>query len=193
MTRLFISIPISDEAKNIISERIFNNSRYKHPSIKWVSEINLHITLKFFGEIQENRIPDIKQIIERVSSLTDPFNLALYDSGTFPNVKSPRVIWLGIHTGNKIIYIHNELEKLCIEAGFPSEKKAFSPHLTLARISEYRSSIPQEGLQILLNEINKLEIPAFTAHQINLMESILNKNGAIYKLRFSKEVKSLLT
>ena len=96
MPRLFIAVPISKTSKEIIVKNVLQNPVVKMPDIRWISENNLHITLKFLGEVPIRKVQLVKEIVQKSGLSHDSFKIQLKDSGVFPNKRTPRVLWIGI-------------------------------------------------------------------------------------------------
>lgn len=183
MKRLFIAIDLPIEIKRELHKFEQELAKYISRGVKWVELENLHFTIRFLGETEEEKIPNITRIMDEVSQELNPFNISLKELGTFPNFKNPRIIWIGIEKGKKeILNLFNKLEGKITELGFRKEEKDFSPHLTLGRVKE----------RIRWNEkwnINILNIE-FLVEEMTLFESQLTPQGPIYtplyKCKFSK-------
>lgn len=100
-----------------------------------MEEENLHLTLKFLGEVREERIRDISEILKEISKGFKKFEVTLQGIGAFPNQSSPRVIWTGVEKGRKeMIELQKEIEERLVPLGFKKEERGFHPHLTIARV-----------------------------------------------------------
>ncbi len=178
--RAFIAIELPDEVKNDLSDLISRLKPGREKAVKWVNPNSIHLTLKFLGNIPEERIVDITHAIAKASSLTFPFNLELKGLGAFPNLKSPRVIWVGI--GGEIPSVSNlqrQVDQSLVPLSHSPEKREFSPHLTLGRV---RDKATHKERSELGRAIESLRIPrssSFVVDRINLVQSTLTKNGAI--------------
>lgn len=132
--RTFIAIDVSDEARRAVGT--FTSALKKEKArVSWVKPGNVHITLKFLGEIDEEKIPEINNAIRVCAKEQKPFEIEIKGSGGFPNLHRPRVIWVGLTEGAEELKrlagaVDNELYKL----GFQKEKRAFKPHLTVGRV-----------------------------------------------------------
>ncbi len=192
MPRLFIAIPIPQEIRNKISEQILTNPTFSRSRIRWVSEKNLHITLKFLGETSVNKIPLLKEAIQSTSVITDPFEITLSNSGALPNRQTPRVIWIGIHPLEKLRKVQECLETNISSKGFPEENKKFHPHLTLGRISENGDPVTYASIEPLITTIALIRFSSFFVDQIQLIQSILSPQGPNYYIIHSQKVKNML-
>jgi 2'-5' RNA ligase len=177
--RLFIAIPIDTSLK-----KKFNNltSELKTFSadIKWVEEENFHITLKFLGETPGDKLQQIIAQCEKPISKIETFNMNFKGIGAFPNLRYPKVIWIGISEGHKqLIELANSIEEPLQILNFPKEKRPCSPHLTLGRVRS------PKGLINLTNELKKLSVfegGSMKVSEVHLMKSVLTKKGPIYSI-----------
>src|SRR3989338_2661620 len=132
--RAFIAVEIDPETRQKISELI-SKLKKSNSDVKWITEDQMHLTLKFLGNIDNSKVQDISNALSSISNNFKSFAITLSGIGAFPNLNHPRVIWLGIDKGmdalkNLSERIENEMEKL----GFEKENRGFTPHLTLGRL-----------------------------------------------------------
>jgi RNA 2',3'-cyclic 3'-phosphodiesterase len=101
----------------------------------WSRETNLHLTIKFIGNVDVDRVAKVSDACSRAVETLQPFPISISQTGSFPKSGSPRVLWIGIQdlTGG-LSELHARLERECEVEGFPKEDRAFHPHLTIARI-----------------------------------------------------------
>lgn len=149
-----------------------------HGDIRWVRPQGIHLTLKFFGAISEADIANISRIVKNTTSMFAPFSLGIKRVGVFPDVKRPRVLWLGMDGDvDLLIRLQKEVDAELQKSGFEKEDRPFRPHLTLARIKEPRGLI---GLAKILEKGEDYEAGSFSASGLNLFKSDLTPKGAIY-------------
>lgn len=179
MERLFLAIDPPLEIK----KEIYNFYKdYKYiKGIKWVKKPdNIHITLKFFGDTTEDEKSTLIKALTELCRDFSPFNICIEKSGVFPNIKLPRVVWLGIKDlGENIIKIQSATEENLFSLGFEKEGKSFAPHLTIARIGNNKD----ENIRNFIREIllAKIKSSDFVVNRIVLFKSILKKEGAAYE------------
>ncbi|MFC2087963.1 RNA 2',3'-cyclic phosphodiesterase [Calditrichota bacterium] len=175
--RCFIAVEIPEEIKKEIDTYILSLKKIV-PDIKWVKASSIHVTLKFLGEIETTLCSEVKNVLTGIPNISAPFDLKISGSGVFPNVNRPRVFWLGLQqdSNNSLTFIHKWIDKNLLTLGFESEKRKFSPHLTLGRVKFL------QNLNQLFDYINnnKFEEKIFNISQIVLMQSQLKPTGAIY-------------
>ena len=144
--------------------------------VKCVEPENIHFTLKFLGELPEEKSVQVAEVIRRIEF--EPFTLRFRGVGVFPNLSRPSVIWVGA-TGEiqKMIAIHSELEIKLKRLGFESEKKSFQPHATICRVKSGKNKAK------LAEAVASMETVLFgelKVEHIKLKKSVLTNSGPIY-------------
>lgn len=179
--RTFIAIDLPQEVKDFL-KTLQDKLKESKADVKWVSPQNIHLTLKFLGEIDEEKVPRIIQIMEDAVKDKAPFCVSLSTVGAFPKITSPRIIWAGITEGDgPVKEIVKTLEKKLEHLGIPSEKRAFSSHITIGRT---RSGLNQDLLAEKLNEsqgLFKNKSLKWDITAITLFKSTLTPKGPIYE------------
>jgi len=146
--------------------------------VRWTKVSSIHLTLKFFGDISEDQVETITVAASPITGVTPAFSLKGQGVGTFPNPKSPRVIWLGLSGETEILAsLVQDLEQALAPLGFPPEKRKFTPHLTLGRV---RSSQGREVLGRLLQSVPLPDFQDFQVEHLVLYRSTLRPQGALY-------------
>ncbi|KPJ62021.1 MAG: hypothetical protein AMJ42_00375 [Deltaproteobacteria bacterium DG_8] len=175
--RSFIAIELSPLIKTKIEE-IQNKLKPSSSDVRWVRPEGIHLTLKFLGNIEEEMIPEISDIIRKCSADTTSFTLEIRSLGAFPNEKNPKVIWVGAEDNSGTLgKLQQSLENRLSTLGFKVEKRAFSPHLTLGRL---KSSKGKSRLTQGLEDYKHFEFGTFEAKEVCLFKSELKPGGAIY-------------
>lgn len=174
--RCFIALEFPPEIKSSIYRSLKREIKDK-PELKWVSEENLHITLKFLGEVPDKKVPAIGEQLEKIFKGDRRVKIKLGELQAFLDRGEVRVLWIGIAEGeDKIKKYANELEKSLSKMGFKKEKREFVPHLTIARARKNsRKKFKPEDFNI------KLNIPDFFVDEIVLFKSTLTPSGPIYE------------
>lgn len=175
--RAFIAIPIPNEIQEMGND-ITGKLRSTGADVKWVDSRNYHLTLKFLGDINKKKIPNIYNHLTAVANNTSKLTLNTNKLGFFPNEKRPRVLWLGIEGEiEKTNYLAEQIDLCLSSEGFAVDgNRKF--HLTLGRI---KTNNRQEELLEVVREINKLigKI-SFNVNAFAFMESKLTSQGALY-------------
>ncbi len=174
--RSFISFDVEDES---ILERfsgIQNKLVKSGADLKLVKPRNIHITMRFLGNISYSMIDKIYEKMKEVSF--SPFDVEIRGVGAFPTLSKPRVIWAGVKKGfDQLRGIFNQLEPKLLELGFKPDPKGFSPHLTLARV---RTGRHRAELIKLIRELADYEFGVIKAECLRLKRSVLTPDGPIY-------------
>ncbi len=169
MIRLFIGVSLPDE----IATRL-NPLCIGLPGARWVDPANMHITLRFIGEIGE---PDVEEIDERLSKIgADPFDLALRGFGTFGHDQKARALWAGVTPSPPLAHLQAKIESAVVRSGQPPEKRKFASHVTLARFSRCEPS----RLETFIAGNNLFQTGPFHVDHFTLFESSLGKVGPVY-------------
>ena len=183
--RAFIAIDIKTFPKLTQLEQELKQTK---ANIKLVEPENIHITLKFLGDTDENLIEEINTIIEESVKKTKPFEIQLKNTGVFPNQNYIKVIWIGIHNSEKIAEISQQIDEQLFDLGFEQEKRPFSPHLTIARV---KSAENKDQLLNIINKYQDLTFQEIKVESIKLKKSQLTPKGPIYttlkEIKLSKE------
>lgn len=173
--RLFVAIEIPAIIRAEISS-LLGEFRALAPDVKWVRAGNLHLTLKFLGETEVVKCSAIEQSLANILR-THPFTLNFSGLGFFPNAKRPRVFWAGIHSSPDLQPLVSEIDSRMSALEFPPEERRFTPHLTLARISQPVLP-PRLAAAIEANAGRNFGTCIVT--QFHLIESKLKSAGAEY-------------
>lgn len=177
MKRLFIGISVDDRIKEKL---LLILKELEKLSLKGKIEPidNIHLTLKFLGNTDENKIPLLNQILKSISEKYPSFIIKLKGFGFFPNAKNPRIFWISTEEDSKIVFqLQNEIENKLSEIGYERENRPFRTHFTLMRI---KSSYNIDKLIDKINEFNKIIFDPMEVKCFHLYESILKPQGAEY-------------
>jgi 2'-5' RNA ligase len=145
--------------------------------VSWVKPGNIHVTLKFLGEVPEEKIQEIFDATEMAVEGTERFNMSLKGTGGFPNLRRPRVIWVGTGSGGEeLSHLAKRIEEEMEKIGFPREKRKFSPHFTIGRVKSPKN-IERLAPQV---ESARFETEEIEVTEVVVMRSQLHPAGAIY-------------
>ena len=173
--RYFIGIPIKDWQDKL--SKLLLKMKKGTKGVKWVKEENLHITLKFLGEIEEGKIEETKKIIEESLENIKSFSIEAGKLGAFPSLSSPHVIWLGIENGKeKVEEIFKNIEERLSSIDIPPDTRKFHPHITLGRV---RRRVDKGWWKGILN-MKLPKFPEIQIEEITLYSSKLHPDGPEY-------------
>ncbi|MDH7500824.1 MAG: RNA 2',3'-cyclic phosphodiesterase [candidate division NC10 bacterium] len=177
--RCFVAVNLPPELKGRLAE-LEAQLKEARADVNWVKPESIHLTLKFLGEVEEERIPQIKRAIQEGSEGAGPLMLSLAGMGAFPHLRSPRVIWVGVGgEQERLCELQERLERAMERIGFPREGRPFSPHITLGRMRSGRGS---PALMDLVSRKADLKVGTVRAESIELMQSRLHPAGASYSV-----------
>ncbi len=166
MHRLFVAIELPDTLK----EEVFA-IRNDLPGGRWVSPDQLHLTLRFIGEVDEQTLLAVKKGLSTVRGA--PFQLAVAGIGHFPPAKSPRILWAGVHADSTLLLVQRGVESALQHAGIPGETRPFAPHITIARLKGTPLSLVREFEQLH----GSFAPSPFQVAAFHLFESIFSGNS----------------
>jgi len=173
--RLFVALEIPSTIREKLGELV-KALRAVSPQTRWVRPENLHVTLKFIGEVPETKLAAIRTALAQVHS-DRPVMLDFRGLGFFPNEKHPRVFWAGIEASPNLKLLAADIERAMETLGIAREQRPFSPHLTLARFEPPR--LP-ENLRAAIQENARRDFGSLQTNQFHLIESKLKPSGAEY-------------
>jgi 2'-5' RNA ligase len=177
LIRSFLAIELPKPILRKIEE-VQGDLRLTHADVRWVSPEKIHLTLKFFGNIEESRIDPIFKSIEKPIQNTLPFSLKVQGVGAFPQMKNPRVIWMGlVEERETLTSLYKQIESQLEKIGFQPEDRSFHPHLTLGRM---RSSRGKGDLVGRIEKYKEEDFGDLRVERVVLFKSDLKPSGPIY-------------
>lgn len=169
MHRLFVAIDLPEQVKETLA-----HLRSDLPGARWVPAEQLHLTLRFIGDVDELTLQSIKGALKTVRATA--FDLGLSGIGHFPSAKNPRVLWVGMTVSQPLLILQRQVEQAVNEAGLPPEERKFSPHITIARLKD----TPARPVLDLEKRKGAFASPPFTITDFHLYASKLTGSGAIH-------------
>lgn len=145
--------------------------------VKWVETENLHLTLKFLGEVAAARVDPVRESLRAVGSSLHPFEVRLAGVGSFPPRGRPRVVWMGIESAGPLVALQRAVESALQPHGFAREARPFAAHLTLGRLRSPRGA---ELLTRVMIPLRTVDLGAWAVRGFTLMESRLSSSGPTY-------------
>jgi len=175
--RAFVAVDLEPQTVQKIAETIAR-LRPRMPVIRWLPPTNFHLTLKFLGDIEEAKVAPIAAALERELYPFSCFTINAKGLGVFPDLKRPRILWVGL-VGGELNALASTAEKALVPFGFAAEKKTFTPHLTIGRWRQFNGSPKELG-----DEIEKWRGHDFgrsNVDEVILFQSVLKPEGAVYR------------
>ena len=183
--RTFIAFELPEKIRSFISN-IQEDLKSKRLDVRWVRPKNIHLTLKFLGNINKDDAQKVGAAIFKSAADYAPIFLAAKGIGAFPGINRPRVLWIGISGQiDVLIQLQKSLDDKLGKIGFSKENRPFKGHLTLARV---KGQINQAKLINAIKKYGELESEPFIADNIILFKSDLKSTGAVYTKLMEKRL-----
>jgi RNA 2',3'-cyclic 3'-phosphodiesterase len=189
--RAFIAIALPGPVQQKLDEVAHSLKNEQTQAVRWVAGKNIHLTLKFLGEVENKKIEAISQVIQVETLRVNSFEMSAGGIGTFPNLRRPRVIWVGVQAPPVLSELAHAIDLGTQLLGFPGEERAFSPHLTLGRVSQNASALEVQAIAQVLSAARIGDLGSFIVGQVTLFRSDLQPSGAVYLPLFTSSLNTL--
>ncbi len=187
--RAFIAIDLSQEIQNQLDEVVRNyKTQLTAIPIRWVAASNIHLTLKFLGDVSISNLTLLTDMIHTELSSHHQFDISVGGAGAFPNNRQPRIIWVGVEAPSELTAIQNGIEITTGRLGYVREERAFSPHLTLGRVSRNATAQDVKAISKALETTKVGFLGATCVEKVHLYRSDLQRTGAVYTQIFSSSL-----
>jgi 2'-5' RNA ligase len=178
--RLFVAVNLP-EAERRAAHEAAAPLRDAGLPVKWVAAASLHVTLKFLGEVAEEREAALGAALDAAVAAARPFDVALGGVGAYPALARPRVIWLGVEPHPALELLANDVERALRPFGFEAELRPFQPHITLGRVRRDPKPGAFAALERLAGAVDWTGVAPVDS--VDLMGSQLGPGGAVYAVR----------
>jgi 2'-5' RNA ligase len=176
LIRSFVAIPLPDATRDALV-RLQAELQPIFPGWRLTNPENLHLTLRFLGDIPEDSLEKLSKIVLSVADSSSSFQLTTSGIGAFPSWQRGRIVWLGFKASDPVSQLHRKLSEGLLQVGIPEERRPFQPHLTLGRSRQIRALPP------LPDQVQQRLPAEFTVDRLVLYQSRLTPQGAIYSER----------
>jgi len=177
--RVFIGIQFDEETRRDIETFLSPFKRISSP-IKWIKPENIHLTLKFIGEVSSAQYKEIKTALINRQYTTGPLDIDFSGCGTFSRGYLINIFWLGIRQNPKLEALYRDVEEALQKKGIPPEKRPFKPHITLGR---NKREFNAGQLMSLIEKRASEPVSRFRARSFQLFKSELFKTGPVYTIQ----------
>jgi 2'-5' RNA ligase len=190
--RAFIAIDLSPEIHQRLNDvlEIYKAKLINIP-IRWVVVTNIHLTLKFLGDVSVSNLNILTDMIQKEVSNHHQFEISVGGSGAYPNNHQPRVIWVGVEAPQELVAIKNGIEFATARLGYAREEREFSPHLTVGRVSRNATSQDVKAISQTLDKTRVGFLGAACIDKVHLYRSDLRPTGALYTQIFSSSLPNI--
>ncbi|MCC7361123.1 MAG: RNA 2',3'-cyclic phosphodiesterase [Anaerolineales bacterium] len=184
--RLFSAIELTPE---LLARLDAHRAEYKaagpRGSVRWARSQGLHVTLRFYGAVDQGQMPELQAGLQRAAAAAAPFTLTIQGLGVFPNPQQPQVLWAGL-SGDlpPLQQLAAQLEAAAVALGFAPERRAFAPHLTLGRVRDHLRPADLTALMRVVEQAQGQVLGELRADSLSLMSSELRPMGAVYERLF---------
>ncbi|MBN2475171.1 MAG: RNA 2',3'-cyclic phosphodiesterase [Pirellulales bacterium] len=177
--RAFVAVEIGSGVRNR-TQQLIERLRATAADVKWVDPHNLHLTLKFLGEVPSKEIARVCEAAKRGAAEVEPFELVVCGVGAFPNARRPRTVWVGAGSGEAaMIALHKQIETPLAKLGYRKEHRRFHPHLTIGRVRGGGLGVAELGQRIEQNA--DFEAGRIQVAQVIVFSSQLDRSGPTYE------------
>lgn len=188
--RAFIAIALSPRIQKELIGVVSNlKEDLRGVPIRWVPIENIHLTLKFLGDVPSVQLEAIKQSLATEAIRHSPFEINVGELGVFPSLRRPRVLWIGVQAGHELKQLQRGVEQGMVVLGYPAEERSFTPHLTLGRLSQGISETEIGRISKII-ENSKCYLGTMLVEAIHLYRSDLLPGGAVYTRLFTASLKT---
>jgi RNA 2',3'-cyclic 3'-phosphodiesterase len=183
--RAFIAIDLPAGLRERLNSIIDNLKNVSPGAVRWVPAKNIHLTLKFLGDISPANLQVLSKILAAETQNCPPFDMEVGGVGAFPNDRRPRVVWVGVKAPSALEGLQRSIEAETRRLGYTPEERPFSPHLTIGRVTH--NAKPQDIRQLseTLVNLDTSSLGCVTVEKIFLFRSDLYPSGAVYRPLFS--------
>ncbi|MGA9397589.1 MAG: RNA 2',3'-cyclic phosphodiesterase [Anaerolineaceae bacterium] len=190
--RTFIAITLPDDIHAQIS-MVINalKKEIEYKVVHWVTPGNIHLTLKFLGEIPESNILILQEELGREPVTHECFSLGVQGIGAFPTLRKPRVIWVSVTEPKELMSLQERIETITRKLGYDSENRPFSAHLTLGRVSHYATVQQIFHCGEVLSSCTVGRLGSFIVQSIEIYRSNLTAGGSVYTRLYSLPLKQV--
>jgi len=192
LLRAFIALEIPTKVQNDIHQATSKLRSETGSLIRWVPAENLHLTLKFLGDISPAHVEFLTQMIRAETDSHRCFDLHLTGLGSFPSPKRPRVIYIGIQAPAELSALQHAVESGAHRLGYRPEDRSFSPHLTLGRVkhASHITASDQQKIRHALEQVKIDSLGTARVDSVHLYKSDLKPTGSVYTKLFSAPLKN---
>ena len=191
LLRAFIAVEIPLEIRQAVCSATSNLQTGIGSLVRWIPVENMHLTLKFLGDISPSNVDMLSQLLGTEAKLYNCFELRISGLGSFPSLKRPRVLYVGIQAPAALETLHRGIESAASRLGYASEERRFSPHLTIGRVKQNVTATEQQMIRRALEETKIDSLGTARVDSVHLYKSDLKPAGSVYTRLYSAPLKNI--
>jgi 2'-5' RNA ligase len=191
MLRSFIAIELPAEIQAAIASSTAGLQKaLPKPLVRWVASKNLHLTLKFLGDVSPTNLERLAEALKVESVRQEKFSLSVGGLGAFPTPRRPRVIWIGLEAPAMLTAVQRAVESVSSRMGYPTEERPFSPHLTIGRVGQDVSAADLKRVCAAIEGATVGPLGTVSVDAIHIFKSDLQPGGSVYTHLYAMPLKS---
>lgn len=189
LLRAFIAVEIPAEIQQNVYTETANFRKGIESLVRWVPSQNMHLTLKFLGDVSPSSVEFLIQMLRNEAGNIHCFSLQLAGLGSFPNRRQPRVIYVEIHAPTALDALQRSIESAARRLGYESEERPFAAHLTLGRVKQNITAVDQQKIRRAIEGIQVDLLGTARVDSVHLYKSELKSSGSVYTRLYSAPLK----
>lgn len=184
--RAFIAIDLPEDIRRHLTHVAHTLQKELQPyPIRWVPPKNIHLTLKFLGDVSEHNLRILTHLLAGEVETHRPFEFSVGTLGAFPDMRRPRVIWVGVEAPHELLALQRGIDQATAKLGYQSERRPYQPHLTLGRVSRNATGAQVREISRRLQETTVGFLGSARVSEVHLYRSDLRPEGAVYTQLFT--------
>ena len=189
LLRAFIAVEIPAEIQQNIDRKTAHFRQGIHSLVRWVPPQNMHLTLKFLGDVSSNSLEFLRQLLRTEAENVPAFDIHLVGLGAFPNLKRPRVIYISLQAPAALDILQRAIESASRRLGYEPEERPFSAHLTLGRVRQNANAADQQQIRRAIEGTQVDVLGTARVDSVHLYKSELHPGGSVYTRLYTAPLK----
>jgi 2'-5' RNA ligase len=191
LLRIFIAADIPPPLQQTIQQKVgFLRKTIGDLSVRWVPVQNMHLTLKFLGDVSPANVESLKEILRIEADSCPVFDITISSFGSFPNSKRSRVLFIGIQAPAELEALQRGIDSATARLGYESEVRPFSPHLTIGRVKETATATDLQKIRGILDQVKIDSLGPAGVDSVHLYKSELEPGGSVYSKLYSAPLRT---